>query len=111
MLLNTHNGSVRKSKGNFKHTLRQMTEKTQSVKIYGMLQKLFSEGSSQQYSPSSKKKKIIFYLLKALEKEEQTKKKVLKRKEIINIREEIKTIEIQKTTAKIKRTNSGSLKG
>ena len=44
--------------------------------------------------------------LKELEKEEQTKPKVSRRKEIINIREEIKEIETKKTIAKINKTKS-----
>ena len=39
----------------------------------------------------------LTYHLKELEKEEQTKPNVSRRKEIIKIREEINTLEIQKT--------------
>ena len=42
--------------GNFKNTLRQMIMKTQSLKIYGMPQKQFWEGTS---GISSKKKKTL----------------------------------------------------
>ena len=44
--------------------------------------------------------------LNELEKEEQTKPKVIGRKEIIKIREEINKIEIQKTTEEINQTKS-----
>ena len=38
------------------NTSRQTSMKTQTYKIYGIPQKQFLEGSSQQYRPSSKKK-------------------------------------------------------
>jgi len=41
-----NNGSMRKSKGRLKNTLRQMIMKTQLFKFYGMLQKQCLEGSS-----------------------------------------------------------------
>ena len=44
--------------------------------------------------------------LKQLEKEEQTKPKVSRRKEIINIREEINEIETKKTIAMINKTKT-----
>ena len=50
---------MRKTKGTFKNTLRQMIMKTQPFKIYGIPQKRFLEGSSQQYRPFSKKKKNL----------------------------------------------------
>ena len=47
--------------------------------------------------------------LNELEKEEQAKPKVSRRKEIINIKEEINNIEVQKTIDKIKKPRAGSL--
>ena len=70
-----------------------------------MLQKQFLEGSSQPHEPSLKKEEksqinILTYHLKELEKEEPTKPRVIKREEIIKIREEISKIEIQKQQKK-----------
>ena len=48
--------------------------------------------------------------LKQLEKEEQTKPKIIRRKEIINIRAQINEIEMKKTIEKINETKAGSLK-
>ena len=43
---NKTNVSMRKSKRKLKYTSRQMTMKTQSLKVYEMLQKQCSEGNS-----------------------------------------------------------------
>ena len=48
--------------------------------------------------------------LKQLEQEEQTKTKVSRRKEIIKIRAEINEIETKKTTAKINKNKTCSLR-
>ena len=79
-----------------------MKMKTQPFKIYGMPQKQFLEGSSQQYRPSSKKKEeksqinYLTYHPKELEKE-QTKRKFSRRNKTLKIRKEINKIEIKKT--------------
>ena len=78
-----------------------MIMKTQPLKIYGMPQKQCSEGNSQQYRPSSKKKKKsqidnLTHRLNEIDKEEQTKRRVIRRKKIIMVREEINKIEIKK---------------
>ena len=70
-----------------------MAVKTQQLKIYGMQQKQFEEGSLQQYNPTSRNKKNIEQMLgvnltlhlKQLEKEEQKNPKINRRKEIIKI--------------------------
>jgi len=72
-----------------------MIMKTQPLKIYGMLQKQCSGGSSYQSRPSSKKEETsqidtLTHHLNELEKEEQAKPKVNRRKEIIKSKEEIK---------------------
>ena len=48
----------------------------------------------------------LTYHLKQLEKEEQTKLKVIRKKEIIKIREEINKIKIKKTIEEINKTKS-----
>jgi len=53
----------------------------------------------------------LTYHLKELEKQEQTKPKVIRRKEIIKIREEIIKIEIQKTIEKSIKLRAGSSEG
>ena len=58
MLLKT-NESMRKLRRKLKNTSRHMIFKIQPLKIYGMLQKQCSEGSSYQYRPSSEKKKNL----------------------------------------------------
>ena len=97
------NGSMRKLKWKFKDALRQMTLKVQPYKIYGMQQKQFSEGNSEWCRPSSKKNKKQQQQQKTQEKsqvnnlschlnkpeKEGTKPKLSRRKEIIEIREEI----------------------
>ena len=70
-----------------------MAVKTQQLKIYGMQQKQFEEGSLQQYNPTSRNKKNIEQMLgvnltlhlKQLEKEEQKSPKISIKKEIIKI--------------------------
>ena len=70
-----------------------MAVKTQQLKIYGMQQKQFEEGSLQQYNPTSRNKKNIEQMLgvnltlhlKQLEKEEQKSPKISRRNEIIKI--------------------------
>ena len=76
---------MRKSKGKFKNTLRQIVMKSQLFKIYEMLQ----EKSLEDILRKEEKSQInnITYHLKQLEKEEQKTPKVSRRKEIIKLRE------------------------
>ena len=86
-----------------------MIMKTQPFKIYGKPQKQFLEGftSMQTFLKKEEKSQInnLTYHLKELEKE-QTKPKVIRKKKIINIREEISKTEIQKMMEKINKTKS-----
>ena len=93
-----------------------MIIEAQQFKIYGKLQKQFLKEIHSSTGLAQKGEKSQIYKLNhhlnELEKEEQTNPKINRMKEIINIREEINKIEIQKTIEKkINETNAGSLKG
>ena len=103
------NGSTRKSKGKLNNTLRQMIMKIQPFRIYGMPQKQFLKESSYDTGLLQERRKISNQLLNLthkLEKLEQIKHKVSRSKEIINNREEINKIEIQKKGKKINKTKT-----
>ena len=84
--------------------------RTQPFKIYGMPQKQCSGKfiAIQAFPKKQEKSQIdnLTHHLNELEKGEQTNPKVIRRREIIKIREEVNKIEIQKTMQKINKTRS-----
>ena len=81
--------------------------KTQPFKIYGMPQAVLRGKFMviQCFLKKEEKSKLhnLTHHPKKLEKEEQTKPKVSRRKEILKIREEINSLEIQKKKKKKKK--------